>query len=148
MSNKPKIVKESDKWKTPKWIMNHFTLHDDPCPVNHTVDGLTRKWFSPAYVNPPYSNPLPWVEKAIKESRNGVNVIMLLKVDPSTKWYRKLIEANAHFVYFNERLYFNETSGSQRPNFANMFVFLEGYRGVDSYDKQTHISGNLQQRLY
>lgn len=112
----------NDKWKTPLWLMEHFKNHFDPCPPNPTFDGLKIKWESPAFVNPPYSKPILWVKKAIQENNKGVSVVMLLRVDPSTKWYKLLVESNAHFCYFNERLKFNESSNS--PNFASMLVYL------------------------
>ena len=115
-------MKDSDKWETPKWLMEHFKEHYDPCPSEPNFDGLKVSWGTPSFVNPPYSNPLPWVKKAIEETKKGVAVIMLLRVDPSTQWYRLLVEAGAHFCYFNERLKFNDVKGSS--NFASMLVFL------------------------
>jgi hypothetical protein len=52
---------------------------------------------------------------------------MLLKVDPSTQWYKLLVEANAHFAYFNERLSFvHQINGEFKSsnNFASMLVYL------------------------
>ena len=119
-------MKESDKWETPNWLMVHFQNHYDPCPANRnpSFDGLKVKWKSPVYVNPPYSNPLPWVEKAIRERECGVDVVLLLRVDTSTKWYRLLMEQNPHIAFFNERVKFKGSKGS--PNFCSMLVFLEG----------------------
>ena len=37
------------------------------------------------WVNPPYNNPLPWVEKAAQEASKGIGIVMLLKLDTSTK---------------------------------------------------------------
>ena len=113
----------SDDWETPKWLWEHFGDHYDPCPIKPMENGLEADWINPSYVNPPYSNPLAWVKKAIEETKKGVNVVMLLRVDPSTKWYKLLVENNAHFCYFNERLKFSGSKNS--PNFASMLVFLE-----------------------
>ncbi len=104
--------------------MEHFKNHFDPCPANPEFDGLLINWRTPAFVNPPYSSPNLWVDKAIQEQNKGVDVVMLVRCDPSTKWYKKLIEAGSHIAYFNERLKFSESKGS--PNFASMLVFLEG----------------------
>lgn len=60
-----------------------------------------------------------------------MDVVMLLKVDPSTCWYKRLIEADAHFAYFNERLAFiHQKKGefSSSNNFANMLVYIEGIK--------------------
>jgi len=116
-------AKLSDNWQTPEWLMEHFRNHFDPCPADPTFNGLEIEWKNPTYVNPPYSNPLPWVKKAIEESKKGVNVVMLLRVDPSTKWYRLLMELpDVYIAYFNRRIKFKGANGS--PNFASMLVFI------------------------
>lgn len=112
----------NDCWLSPIWLMKHFKYHFDPCPINPLFDGLKINWHNPTYVNPPYSSPIKWVKKAIEEKDKGNSVVMLLRVDPSTKWYRLLIENNAHICFFNERLKFSGVKGS--PNFSSMLVFL------------------------
>ncbi len=112
----------NDKWQTPDWLISHFDKHFDPCPPNPPFDGLEIDWFNPAYVNPPYSNPLAWVKKAIEQSKKGINVVMLLRVDTSTKWYKLIMEQNPHIAFFNERIKFKDSKGS--PNFCSMLVFL------------------------
>jgi len=42
------------------------------------------------WMNPPYSNPLPFVKQAIKWSKAGYAVAGVLNNDPSTKWYAEL----------------------------------------------------------
>ncbi len=112
----------NDKWETPDWLMDHFVNHYDPCPNNPTFDGLQTDWLSPAFVNPPYSNPLAWVKKAIEQSKRGIAVVLLLRVDTSTKWYKLLMEENPHIAFFNERIKFKGSKGS--PNFCSMLVWL------------------------
>lgn len=112
----------NDNWQTPKWLIEHFKNHFDPCPNNPKWNGLKLDWPSPTFVNPPYSNPLAWVKKAIKEAKKGVSVVMLLRVDVSTKWYKLLMEHGCHIAFFNERLKFSGKKGS--PNFCSMLVFL------------------------
>ena len=114
----------SDNYETPKWIMEMFKDWYDPCPINECfeADGLLTQWRDKTYVNPPYSDPLPWVEKAIEESKKGKLIVMLLNVDTSTKWYAKLTEAGAHFLWFAERLRFSELKASPRPS---MLVILK-----------------------
>ena len=115
----------NDNYKTPKWLMNIFEDWFDPCPLNDNpkIDGLGIEWKSKTYVNPPYSNPLKWVEKAIEESNKGKMVVMLLRVDTSTKWFAKLIEAKAEILWFNKRLKFID---GKSANFPSMLVILKG----------------------
>ena len=115
-----------DDWETPEWLIKHFKNHFDPCPKNADFDGLKIDWKDPSYCNPPYSNPYEWVKKAIEEAKKSINVVMLLRADPSTKWYRLLMEAdvNVYIAFFNRRLRFKGAKGS--ANFPSMLVFIEG----------------------
>jgi hypothetical protein len=119
-----KDEKKSDLWKTPMWLLNHFKGHFDPCPSNHSFDGLSIEWLSPAFVNPPYSNPLLWIRKSIEQQQKGCDVVLLLRVDVSTEWYKLLIESDCHIAYLNERLRFQGSDNS--PNFCSMLVYLKG----------------------
>ena len=112
----------NDNWQTPDWLMKHFKNHFDPCPANADFDGLNVDWKDPCYVNPPYSTPGKWIKKAIEESKKGINVVMLLRVDPSTRWYRFLIEEDVYIAFFNRRIKFKSAKAS--PNFASMLVFI------------------------
>ena len=88
------------------------------------------------YVNPPYSNPLPWVEKAIYEIDKypDSTIVMLLKHDSSTRWFRMLHEAGATFLMFQGRLDFDSPDGlgivGSCASFPSVLVVLSGYRSV------------------
>ena len=113
----------TDDYKTPKWLMEtFFNGWFDPCPLNPNPDpdGLKIEWRNRTYVNPPYSNPLKWVEKTIEESKKGKLIVMLLRVDTSTKWFAKLIEAKAEILWFSKRLKFTD----KPANFPSMLVIL------------------------
>lgn len=73
------------------------------------------------FVNPPYSNPLPWVEHAIKEHQKGKDVVLLLKMDTSTRWFTRLQEAGAMFLWVNGRLRYGTGSPA---NFPSMLALL------------------------
>jgi hypothetical protein len=120
----------SDDWTTPKEI--YETLNDlygpfgkDPCPIGGK-GGLEMEWDKITFVNPPYSNPRPWIEKAIDESRKGKRVVMLLRADTSTKWFHDLIYAredcDVQFVY--GRLKFGGSKNA--APFPSMVVIYDG----------------------
>ncbi len=115
---------KGDNYRTPRWLKNIFRNWYDPCPLNSTpkFDGLKTNWLSKTYVNPPYSNPLPWVKKAVEESKKGKTIVMLLRLDSSTEWYKILVENKAHFLWLNERIRFANNSPS---NFPSMLVILK-----------------------
>lgn len=102
----PRRALSHDSWPTDRWLAKIFDGWFDPCPLNpnYIVDGLERDWRSKTFVNPPYSNPMPWVKKAIYESQLDKTIVMLLKHDSSTKWYQLLHEAGARFLPIQGRL--------------------------------------------
>jgi phage N-6-adenine-methyltransferase len=98
--------KNTDSYMSPEWILKMFEDYQDVCPINDNpeVDALKLDWANKIYVNPPYSNPLPWIEKAIEEANKGKVIVMMLKVDTSTKWFRRIIESKAHILWLNGRI--------------------------------------------
>lgn len=109
----------NDNYATPEWLMNVFEDWYDPCPLdpNPEIDGLSIEWKKKTYVNPPYSNPLPWVLKAIEEKNKGNTIVMLLRADSSTKYFQKCQE-HGEVIYFGRRIKFN----GRTPYFASMLV--------------------------
>jgi len=119
-SDYPKRKLSHDNYQTDQWILDLFPNFYDPCPLfginsKHLVgyDGLTTTWdhadYDGVFVNPPYSNPKVWVEKAIQEHSevtegSASTIVLLLKHDSSTEWYRLLHEAGAKFLLINGRL--------------------------------------------
>lgn len=112
-----------DNYATDKCIMELFEDWFDPCPLNENwiKDGLNMEWKNKTYVNPPYSKPLPWINKAIEENKKGKTIVMLLRMDTSTEWFKRLQEANAKFLWINKRLKFNT---GKPANFPSMLVIL------------------------
>lgn len=102
-SQTPDVVK--DLWATPKEVIDFmikrygkYDLDAAATPENavcdkfytHQQNCLKRWWGSKKHVwlNPPYSNPLPFVEKAAEQARNGNQIDVLLNADSSTAWFR------------------------------------------------------------
>ncbi len=126
--------KPDDSYATDRWILQLVGHHYDPCPYNANFDplidknGLLTDWVQESlphngkiFVNPPYSNVQPWVSKAIQAVEDGCTVVMLLKHDSSTRWYRELHEAGAHFLPIHRRLYFNT---NKQASFPSVLVVL------------------------
>jgi len=122
MANTPAPMHD-DSYATPKWLIDLFEGYFDPCPLNDnfTIDGLSIEWKDKTYVNPPYSEPLIWVEKAISESKKGKLVVMLLRADSSTKYFQRCQE-EGEVIYFGRRIKFN----GKTPYFASMLVIFNG----------------------
>jgi hypothetical protein len=109
----------SDDHATPKWLMEHFEHYFDPCPLNGH-GGLDVEWGQFTYCNMPYSNPLPWCKKAIDEASKGKRIVLLTRVDPSTRWWLELVAAGFRVAFFHGRIKF---TGAGSPNFASAIWF-------------------------
>jgi len=76
-----------------------------------------------AWCNPPYSNPLPFVQQCIKWAKHGYAVAGILNFDPSTKWFVELINAKALIMpIIGGRIAFldgdgNPGKGNNKPQF-------------------------------
>ena len=115
-----------DSVATPQYILD--ALEDefkvkwfDPCPLNphfdseKDVDGLKIPWSFYTFVNPPYSNVKPWVEKAKEEHRQGKTIVLLLKIDSICKDYFKKNCVGAELRFINHRVQF--------PNYKRPAMF-------------------------
>lgn len=131
----------NDLWRTPKQVFNHYNkLYFFECDVaadhdNHLCEkfiterenALEMNWCVFAgpgeyvWCNPPYSDPLPWVEHCIFNSRAyGVGSVMLLNHDMSVEWSFVLsqLQCEIHvFTAFGRK--FNKTFKRGRMSFLN-----------------------------
>ena len=116
-----------DNYPTDKWIKQIFEGWFDPCELStgdlRKFDGLGSSWKDKTFVNPPYSDPLPWCKQAVKENQKGNTVALLLKMDTSIRWFKVLQEAGARFLWINGRLKYNT---GKPANFPSMIAILEG----------------------
>lgn len=121
----------NDEWATPQWLFDridavfHFEVDMAASAENakcaryctEETDALQQqRWeFSPAWVNPPYSNLLPWMKKIRKEtSTSDTCVVALLPVCPATRWFQHVWDIYDALLFFNRRIKFEGASGSPR----------------------------------
>jgi hypothetical protein len=121
----------TDEWNTPKWLADALGDFDmDPCSNDashisstnrHTekTNGLEWEWTGSVFVNPPYSNPLPWCQRLAEHKAPWC---ALLKLDPTTKWWAALMQANPTIAPFRRRLKF-EGEQSMTANFPSVLVW-------------------------
>ncbi len=90
--------KESDLWETPQWLFDElnreFNFDLDLCTngdnskcgiaVTDYFDWKIDTVFNTAFMNPPYSNPLPFIKKAYEDSKL-CKIVALIKADTSTR---------------------------------------------------------------
>ena len=111
-------TKESDQFQSDEWILDLFGKWFDPCPLRSRPrrDGLSIRWRKKTYCNPPYSETLKWVRKAIEEHKKGKTIVLLLKHDSSTEYYRLLHEEKAKFLLINQRIRYGRKDVAPFPS--------------------------------
>ena len=106
---------ESDSWCTAREIalaVGYFGT--DPCSNAHSHirslrryclpdDGLALPWIGSVWCNPPYSRPLPW---ALRLAAHTGPWVALVKLDPTTQWYRVLTASCTGVANFRVRIKF------------------------------------------
>ena len=154
----------NDEWRTPKQVFNALDAEFEFCAdmasdddnnlhevyFTQESDSLNNDWrelvvdvygFSNktdyVWCNPPYSDPMPWVKKAIESQLNGLGVVMLLNADTSVGWFKEAYKtvseiryiiadeketggyASGRLAFLNEK---NEPiSGNNKPQFVLVF---------------------------
>ena len=131
---------KTDDWETPQdffEILNkEFNFTTDVCASDKNkkcgyyftkeVDGLRMAWAGRCWMNPPYGKEIgKWVEKAYKEAKRGVPlVVCLLPARTDTKWFHDYIYGKAEIRFVKGRLKFG-TSKNSAP-FPSMVVVYKG----------------------
>jgi phage N-6-adenine-methyltransferase len=122
MSDKPDWW-TSDHWATPPAVFDAiarvFGPFDlDACATeanakcaryyDEAQNGLAQPWLGRVWVNPPYSDPSPWIGKALDAThgREASRVVMLLPAATDTAWYHDLVLPYAHVVTVRGRVKF------------------------------------------
>lgn len=108
-------------------LCEHFFTVDDDCLRQDWGEGNGFVW-----CNPPYSNPLPFVEKC---QQYGY-AVMLLNQDTSTKWAKIVFEKASKVILLSDRVRFiNPVTlevGKSNPKCQMIVVFdKRSNSGVD-----------------
>jgi len=113
--------KTSDECYTPRALFDlldiEFDLDPASCPPELSAvparrmftvedDGLSLPWEGRVWLNPPYSNPTPWVHRFIDHGHG----IALLPVANNTRWVRRLWAEAAGVALWSDAL-FNRADG-------------------------------------
>lgn len=133
---------DRDKRATPRWAFEAICAATgldpvwDVCAETHTAvvpgrfysakhDALSIDWhldidpglgLPVVWMNPPYSDPGAWCEKAALESARGMIVVGLLPDDRSTRWYQDHVYGIAPVIYITPRRlpFINPATGEEQ----------------------------------
>ncbi|THA11311.1 phage N-6-adenine-methyltransferase [Rodentibacter pneumotropicus] len=141
-----------DHYRTARYVFNwlnlRFRFNVDGCAnsrnalcsyfVTEAMNFLEFNCYtvnSRIFVNPPYSDPMPFVKRSAELMAQGHLVVMLLPADKSTKWY-KAIQENATEVIdiIGGRINFlhpvtgEEVKGNNKGSIVAVFdPFMQGF---------------------
>ena len=76
----------------------------DVCQDPKRFDATASVWPDKAYCNPPFRNKRPFIERAVESNKLGRQVLLYLPLDPTTKWFKELYNANALIIIFTKRM--------------------------------------------
>jgi phage N-6-adenine-methyltransferase len=125
----------TDDWYTPPYIIDALGLtYDlDPCaPVGgvpwipaaehytEAEDGLSRPWSGRVWLNPPYSDPAPWVVR-LMDHGNG---IAFIQSDTSTRLFQSAAEKADALCFVRGRVKFVQPGDDRgwTARFASLLV--------------------------
>ena len=97
----------------------------------YTWKSYRRLFGGYVWLNPPYSDPAPWLSRLVEEQLPGV---ALLPVSTSTRWWNQYVwHPDVRTIgFFRKRLKFGRTDGGKQlgANFSSALVL---YRGAEDY---------------
>ena len=170
----------NDLWRTPPEVFNtlnkefHFFADMAASKQNALLsfyfdeeqDSLSFNWFDAlprttrteyVWLNCPYSNPMPWVKKAIEAQFNGLGVVMLLNDDTSVGWFAealKTVSEIRHVIadpkekggYSSGRIDFlnsegKPAKGNNKPQFVLVFNPYKIGARITSYVRKSELYG-------
>ena len=129
-------TKLSDCWQTPKWLFDElneeFSFDIDLCATKENskcllfyrdyINNVLAEYYSDfddwmfpvkspkdvtCFMNPPYSNPKPFIEKAWEDSKH-CKIVCLVKCDPSTRWWAAFWDYNKPVYCPEKRAHFDQ----------------------------------------
>lgn len=81
-------------------VANFITPEQDTFKVSwHELPGYL-------WLNPPFADVTPWVEKCAKEMELGAKIILLAQASVDSNWYRNWVEPYASMRWLSPRLVF------------------------------------------
>lgn len=139
----------TDQWETPQWLFDElndeFNFKIDLCASEENkkchdfyddVFKYSSIWTEGSiFMNPPYSKPAPFIQKAWDTAFKDRNiVVMLLKCDTSTSWWgifwdyeNHKPKANVEIRFMPKRLqFFRPDKKKDNANFPSCIVILRG----------------------
>jgi phage N-6-adenine-methyltransferase len=136
---------EGDNIETPPWLFDRLNRRfrfvwdaaatAENSKVGAVLNCLEVAWADVArggvvFMNPPYSDPTPFVRAASDAAVRGVPTVALLKGDPSTRWWGGWVAGKAQLIWIPRRIRFYY-KGLPTVDVSNFPSVLAIYHGMD-----------------
>lgn len=131
----------NDELYTPKHIFDALNLRFDLdvcAPIGGPLftpadkwysqldDGLVKPWFGRVWMNPPYSDASPWVDKWLNH-KNGLALTQISK----SKWSKKLWDnVNVKLCFMTPKLKFIDVNGDEQPIYMPCVLWAIGESNI------------------
>ena len=146
-----------DSWTTPKVLAANLvkewflTLDVASSPENKKCplrcdDGLTDWWTGNVWCNPPYSDILPWAERALE---SDVLSVLLLPARTASPWFRMLVSnPRVSWWTFKGRVRFDPPEGIQAssPRHDTLLFVVHRHRGTGYQGIRDPKTGEILQK--
>lgn len=110
-------------------LCNRYITEQQDTLVTPWGDFLVQPGY--AWLNPPYSDITPFVQKAAVESKNQIGTVMLVPADTSVGWFREAIEtaSEVRFIVGGRLAFINPVSGKpvSGNNKGSMLIIWHPY---------------------
>jgi phage N-6-adenine-methyltransferase len=154
---------KTDCWNTPPEfvgdVLKYFgTLDLDPCSndednpnvpakrvYTEITNGLAHRWTANSvFMNHPYSQSDKWIPYAVSQYELGYakEMILLIKLDVSTKWWRSVSQYS--WIAVNERMKFGDGTGASP--FQSAIIYLG--KNLDKFNTMFCKYGTLYAPYY
>lgn len=135
-------IQDVDAWLTPKWLLAELGTFDlDPCACrdipqwvcarSFTADdnGLVLEWQGRVFMNPPFSNTAPWLEK---HARHGSGISLVPASVESRVWYMDVWPKAKGILLLHGRTRFCNPDGSTTTGRPLRSVALIAWSDADA----------------
>jgi hypothetical protein len=95
--------------------------------IDELEDGLAVKWSGLVWMNPPYSNPTPWIDKWLLHS-NGFALVPF----SSANWFIRLWDSKAICWAVNRNITFINKEGLRKPIFMPTGLWAIGDEAINA----------------
>ena len=93
--------------------------------IDEAEDGLITEWSGFVWLNPPYSNPTPWINKWLDHG-NGIALVPF----SSANWFIKLWDSEAICWAVNRNITFIDTQGIRKGIYMPTGLWAIGQKGI------------------